>query len=176
MNTFEITILEFIQNLIACTWLDAFFKNFTALGNGGAIWIVITVILLIFPKTRKCGIMMAISLIMCLIFGNLLLKPIIARTRPFDINQSFNIMIAKPKDFSFPSGHTLASFASAYTIFKNHKKWGISALIFAGLMGFSRLYLCVHYPTDVLGGIALGIIISKISNTIYCKYIERKVI
>lgn len=176
MNNFELTILEFIHGLIACKWLDIFFKSFTALGNGGAIWIIITLILLVFPKTRKCGLTMAISLILCLIFGNLLLKPLVARTRPFDVKTALEIIISKPTDFSFPSGHTFSSFASAFTIFKNYRKCGIAAIIFASLMAFSRLYLCVHYPTDVLAGIVMGIIISNISNKIYCKYLERKAV
>ena len=174
MNSFEISILEFVHSLIACEWLDIFFKNFTALGNGGAIWIAITGIMLISPKTRKCGITMAIGLILCLIFGNLLLKPLIARTRPFDVKTTLEIIIPQPTDFSFPSGHTFASFASACTIFKSFRKCGTAALIFAVLMAFSRLYLCVHYPTDVLAGSILGIIISYASSRIYCKFFERK--
>jgi len=175
LNYFEITILEYIHSLISSTALDLFFKYFTLLGNKGAVWIVTSVVLIIFKKTRKCGITMAIGLILCLLLGNITLKPLIARIRPFDIKTTLDIIISKPKDFSFPSGHTFASFASALIIFKNYRKWGVFAIIFASLMAFSRIYLCVHYPTDVFGGIALGIIISKISNTIYYKYIERKI-
>lgn len=175
MNYFEITILEYIHSLISCSILDLFFKYFTLLGNKGAVWIVISVVFIIFKKTRKCGITMAIGLILCLLLGNITLKPLIARIRPFDVKSALDIIISKPTDFSFPSGHTFASFASALIIFKHYRKWGVFAIIFASLMAFSRIYLLVHYPTDVFGGIALGIIISKISNTIYYKYIERKI-
>lgn len=174
MNTFEITILESLNNFISCNALDLFFKYFTVLGNSGAIWIVTALVLMCFKKTRKCAFTMATALILCLVLGNITLKPLIARIRPFDVKTTLDIIIPKPHDFSFPSGHTFSSFASAYVIFKNYRKWGLAAFVFAGLMAFSRLYLCVHYPTDILGGIILGIINGKLSNTIYYKYIERK--
>ena len=99
---------------------------------------------------------MGVALLLGFLTGNLLLKNCIARTRPFLWDPTISLLIEKPSDYSFPSGHTLASFECAVAIFRYHRKWGIAALVFAVLIAFSRLYLQVHYPTDVLGGAMLG--------------------
>ena len=131
----------------------------TSLGNAGIIWIVLAVVLLILPKTRKVGIIVATALLVNLVLCNLILKNLVARMRPYDVNTAIAILIKKPLDFSFPSGHTAASFAAMTALFlaKMKKTW-IAALILAVLIAFSRLYFYVHYPTDVLGGIAVGIL------------------
>ncbi len=113
---------------------------------------------LILPKYRKCGVRMAIALILDLILCNLVLKPLAARPRPCWIDEQVKLLVAAPKDYSFPSGHSAASFAAAVSIFVMHKKEGAAALILACLIAFSRLYLFVHFPTDVLAGIAVGFI------------------
>lgn len=99
---------------------------------------------------------MGIALILGLVFGNLLLKPLIARVRPYDFDPSIVLLIPKEKDFSFPSGHTLASFEGAVSLILYHKKSGIAAVVLASLIAFSRLYLMVHYPLDVITGVILG--------------------
>lgn len=131
----------------------------TSLGNAGIIWIVLAVVLLILPKTRKTGIIVAAALLMDLILCNLILKNLVARVRPYDVNTAIAILIKKPLDFSFPSGHTAASFAAMTALFlaKMKKAW-IAALVLAVLIAFSRLYFYVHYPTDVLGGAVVGIL------------------
>ncbi len=168
MNLFEINLITKLNDMLGCRALDIFFKIVSILGDKGLIWICIAVLCIIFKKTRKCGICIAAALIMCLLFGNAILKPLIARTRPFDVMPSLKIIIPKPTDFSFPSGHTLASFASATAVFINHRRLGAAAYVFAALMAFSRIYLCVHYPTDVLGGILLGILFG-FSACLICK-------
>ena len=127
----------------------------TSLGNAGWIWIALTAVFLILPKYRKCGVRMAIALILDLILCNLVLKPLAARPRPCWIDEQVKLLVAAPKDYSFPSGHSAASFAAAVSIFVMHKKEGAAALILACLIAFSRLYLFVHFPTDVLAGIAV---------------------
>ena len=108
-----------------------------------------------------------------------MIKNIVARERPCWIDNTVNLLIANPKDFSFPSGHTLASFEAAVTIFLFNKKVGIPAIILAALIGFSRLYLFVHFPTDVLGGIILGTVIAVsvyfAGNKIIDKWKKKKV-
>ncbi|MGI5893260.1 MAG: phosphatase PAP2 family protein [Candidatus Merdivicinus sp.] len=137
---------------------DWFMPLVTKLGDAGIIWILLTVVLLCFRKTRKAGVAMAIGLIVNLIFCNLLIKPLVGRIRPFEANGFTDLLVSPPKDPSFPSGHSSASFAAASALFLYYKKWGIAALLLASLIAFSRLYLYVHYPTDVFCGILLGIV------------------
>ena len=151
----EFDILYAIQNLRSQT-LDTVMTFVSYLGNSGAIWIIIGLIMTGFKKYRKCGLSVLIALLVCLIAGNGILKNLIARERPCWIDESVKLIISVPKDFSFPSGHTFSSFAAASCILYWHKKEGVFALILAILISFSRLYLFVHFPTDILGGIALG--------------------
>lgn len=132
----------------------------TGLGDYGFIWIIIAVILIVQPKHRKCGVTMLLALLCGVIIGNGFLKNLIARPRPCWIDSSVSLLIKNPTDYSFPSGHTLASFEGAAVIFLYNKKAGVLAYILASLIAFSRLYLFVHYPTDVLAGMILGISIA----------------
>ena len=166
MNTLEANLLIQINNFLSCDFLDGLFSFVSFLGNKGAIWIVTAVILSIIPKTRKCGFCMMISLVLCLIIGNGILKPLFARVRPYN-HSDLIVLITKPlSDYSFPSGHTMASFASGFSVYAFYKKSGIAALLFALVMGFSRIYLCMHYPSDVIGGIVFGLVFGFISYTI----------
>lgn len=159
----DITILDWIQSVFKCAFLDWFMPIVTSLGNAGIVWIIICVLLLIYKKTRKYGVMMGCSLILCLLIGNLFLKPVVARVRPFDINTAIDILIKKPLDFSFPSGHTMSSFAAATVLVYMDKKIGAISLILATIIGFSRLYLYVHYPSDVIIGLLIGVLLGIIS-------------
>lgn len=154
----ELRFLDFLQT-IHTPLLDKILAFITSLGNAGIIWIVLAVVLLILPKTRKTGIIVAAALLMDLILCNLILKNLVARVRPYDVNTAIAILIKKPLDFSFPSGHTAASFAAMTALFlaKMKKAW-LAALVLAVLIAFSRLYFYVHYPTDVLGGAVVGIL------------------
>ena len=137
--------------------LDRMMVSISALGNGGMVWIILTIGMLIFKKTRKCGIVMALSLILMLLIGNVGLKNLIQRDRPCWIDTSIPMLIPIPHDYSFPSGHTYASFAAATALGLHYKKAGILAFVLAVLIAFSRMYLFVHFFTDILGGILLGI-------------------
>jgi len=129
----------------------------TWLGNSGFIWIAIGIYFVLQKKYRTIGMSILISLVLCGLIGNLWLKPMIGRLRPSDVNLEAILLIARPMDYSFPSGHTLASFAAATAIFLNNRRFGLWAYILATLIAFSRLYLYVHYPTDILAGIILGL-------------------
>lgn len=157
LTQFELSVLDWISEHLSCGFLDAVMPAITFLGDGGWFWIAIAVIMLLFKKTRKTGLMMGVALLCGLLVGNLFLKPVVARVRPYDVNTAVQLLIEKPHDFSFPSGHTLASFEAAVVLFAREKKYiGIPALVLASLVAFSRMYLYVHYPTDILGGILLG--------------------
>ena len=166
MNTFlqsvqnlDGEILLQIQQHLRTDMLTPFMKIVTFLGNGGWFWILCAVVLLAIPKTRKTGYAAVFSLIFGAIVTNLLLKNIVARPRPFAEIEALIPLIAKPTDFSFPSGHTTASFAVALVMFRMlPKKIGIPAVVLAALVAFSRLYLGVHYPTDVLVGFVVALV------------------
>lgn len=155
-------ILLFIQDYIRQDWMNWFWKGITYLGSGGIFWIVLTILLLIPKRTRKVGIASAIALILAGAVTNLVIKDLVARIRPYEVVEGLQRLIEKPMGYSFPSGHTSASFAAAYAICHYTpsvipKKWGVAAMIMATLIAFSRLYLGVHYPTDVLGGLLIGL-------------------
>ena len=162
MNLFGLGILNFIQNNLRCGFLDILMPMITALGNGGVFYIILALILLIFKKTRKVGCYLALALIFGLIAGNLILKNVVARTRPYDLPELLpvDLLINKPRDFAFPSGHTLVACEGAVVMWFYSRRAGITATVLGALIAFSRLYLYVHYPTDILGGIILGIITS----------------
>lgn len=153
----EFAFLDWIQNHLRFAFLDAVMPVITFLGDGGWFWIALTVVGFFSKHTRKYAFVGAIGLILCLLCGNLILKPIIARTRPYDIRTTVELLIPAPKDYSFPSGHTQASFAVATAVCMWNRKFGIPALILASLIAFSRMYLYVHYPTDVLAGLIFGV-------------------
>lgn len=170
----ELRFLDFLQT-IHTPLLDKILAFITSLGNAGIIWIVLAVVLLILPKTRKTGIIVAAALLMDLVLCNLILKNLVARVRPYDVNTAIAILIKKPLDFSFPSGHTAASFAAMTALFlaKMKKAW-IAALVLAVLIAFSRVYFYVHYPTDVLGGAVVGILSGIIGYAIVEKLDKRR--
>ncbi len=151
----EFQILDWIQS-IRTPLGDVVMPWISALGNAGMIWIVLAAVLLLIPKTRKSGVILALALCMDVLMCNVILKNVFARIRPCDVNTAVQLLIARPVDFSFPSGHTAASFASAAALFfAGEKKLWKPVLVLAVLIAFSRLYLYVHYPTDILGGIVV---------------------
>ena len=152
----EIHILDMIQNLRTPIG-DVVVPLITRLGDAGIIWIILTVLLLIIPKTRKTGVIMMAALLVDVLLCNVLIKNLVARTRPFDVNTAVQLLIEKPQDYSFPSGHTAAPFASVTALYlAGEKKMWKAALVFAVLIALSRLYLYVHYPTDIIGGVIFG--------------------
>ena len=167
-----------------CPFLDSVMPAITFLGNSGWIWIVTAIVLLCIPQYRKTGLTVGLALLTGLVVCNLVLKPLVGRIRPFDYQlqcyrRVIPLLIEAPTDFSFPSGHTIASFEAATVLLIRHKKWGIGAMVLAALIAFSRLYLYVHYPTDVLASIVLGIGIAFAANYLvnqgYALYERKKI-
>lgn len=156
LTELELSILDFIRTHLTCGFLDTVMPLITRLGNGGIFWIALAVLLLIPRKTRKLGAAMAIAMLLDLLLCNLLLKPLVARTRPFAL-RDVALLIEAPHDYSFPSGHTAVSFAAAGALSFMKARGSRPALILASLIGLSRLYLYVHFPTDVLGGVLVGL-------------------
>jgi Membrane-associated phospholipid phosphatase len=158
----DFNILNFIRNTTQNVVFDKVMSYITLLGNMGMVWILISVALILNKTYRHVGIMCIASMILATILGDVILKNIIQRPRPFLQVPTINLLITKPMSYSFPSGHTASSFAAASIIFSTLKKFRIHAIILASLIAFSRMYLFVHYPSDILGGILLGLLCSKI--------------
>ena len=157
MTAFELDILIWIRETIVCDWLTPIFRAITYFGEFGIGWIAIAVLLICIKKTRKIGWTVGVALLVGVLLGECGLKFLIQRPRPFFELADLQLLIPEPFGYSCPSGHTTASFAAATSIFFYHKKWGSAALVLAVLVGFSRMYFTVHYPTDVLFGVALGV-------------------
>lgn len=174
MLTWEFAVLDFMQENLRSDVVDSMMVFITRLGNGGRIWIALAVILLLFKKTRRTGIIVTISLILELFLCNIVLKPLVARIRPFDVNDAVQLLISAPKDYSFPSGHTGAGFAVVAALYGSRSGLWKPTLILASLIAFSRMYLYVHYPTDILGGILLGILTGWVATTVV-SCMEKKV-
>lgn len=162
MENLDLQMLRFVIEHLQCKFLDTVMPAVSFLGNNGLIFILIGLCLLPFRRTRKSGILLLIFLAVGAVVVNLILKPGVARARPFELLGDMPLLVARPKDFSFPSGHTAAAFEAAFALSLLGKRVGIPAYIFACLMGFSRLYLCVHYPSDILAGALIGTAISAL--------------
>jgi len=161
ITSFDQSLLFFIQS-IRFILLDNVMLFVTTLGDGGAIWIVTSIILLFNRKTRLIGLMVLLALMLSNIITNNILKDLIARPRPYVDFPEVSLIIHKLTSFSFPSGHTSSSFAAAYILSYFFKKTKIWWWLLASLIAFSRIYLFVHYPTDILGGIAVGLLCGQL--------------
>lgn len=160
MNHFEVQILLWIQENLR-GFMDGFWVFITSLGDKGWFWILIALFLLIFKKTRTVGVTALLALAFNHILTNEILKDAFGRPRPYTVTAELVTLIKQLSSYSFPSGHTSTSFSAAFVLFKMlPKKLGIPALVLATMIGFSRLYVGVHYPTDVLGGMIVGFMCS----------------
>lgn len=172
---FDLSVFQWIQS-IQNDFLDALMVGITTLGNAGAVFIVLGLVLLFTKKYRKAGLSVLVALIVMLICNDLFLKEFFARPRPFNLFETnpekyafwgevyvYPELVGKPSSFSFPSGHTASAFAAAIAFLWHDRKWGIPTTVFAALMGFSRIYVQVHYCTDVLCGVFTGAICALIA-------------
>lgn len=158
LNQIESEFLVFIQENLRFEWLNKVFIFITHFGDGGLFWILLSALLLVMRKTRWVGLTSSVSIGLGALCTNVCLKNLVQRTRPYVVNDQLNVLINFPHDYSFPSGHTCASFAVATVIFcLLPRKYGVPAIIFASLIAISRLYVGVHYPTDILGGLIIGV-------------------
>lgn len=172
--TIDRNILLWIQEYFRQDWMTSFWRFVTFLGDGGWFWIVMSLILLIPRKTRRVGITALLALGIGALITNVALKNIVARTRPYEVMEELVLLVNFQTDFSFPSGHSCASFAAAMVYYwMLPRKYGIPAVVLAALIAFSRLYVGVHYPSDVIVGIAVGIFAARLLYVVQHK-IEKK--
>ena len=165
--------LSFLYAIPRTQLLDTVFLIVSKIaGSYGQLWIAVGLVLLIPRKTRMTGIAVLISYVGVLVFGQLILKNIFARQRPCQIDQAFAMIVDRPTSSSFPSTHSAWAFAAATAIFVKYRKAGIAAFAAAALIALSRMYMFLHYPTDVLCGIVLGILLGFAADRI-CGKIKR---
>ena len=177
-ESFDLPILDWIQANMQCGFLDFIMPIITLFGDGGIFWIAWAAVLLIFPKYRKVGFSMGAALVLGVLVCNVTLKPLVGRIRPYDyqlqnFQKEITLLIAAQHDFSFPSGHTIASFEACTVLLIHDKRMGIPATILAVLVAFSRLYLYVHYPTDVIFSLFAGIGFAFLGTFIVNKVYDR---
>lgn len=172
---FDLSVFQWIQS-IQNEIFDALMVGITTLGNGGAVFIALGLLLLFTKKYRKAGLAVIVALLVMLLCNDLFLKEFFARPRPFNLLDTdpekyafwgksyiYPKLISKPTSFSFPSGHTASAFAAAIALLWHNRKLGIPVTIFSALMGFSRIYVEVHYCTDVIAGVVSGIICALVA-------------
>ena len=158
-NTMELSFLHALQSIHNPVLDQIMIVVFNKMvGSLGQLWLIVGFVLLVIPKTRKCGAAVLLSYVVSFLIGNVWLKDFIARPRPCAVDDTVQLIVKKPGSFSCPSVHTYFAFSSAMAIFHYYKKSGIGVFLFAALVGFSRMYFFVHYPTDVLFGAVLGIV------------------
>ncbi len=167
----DYAVLDFIQDVLSSPFMDKIMVFLTTLGDHGIIWIIICAILLISPKTRYIGFIALFALLFSLIINDNILKNVIRRDRPFIGLNHINLLIDEPTSFSFPSGHTSSSFAAAFVFGKYFKKpYAILTYVLASLIAFSRIYLYVHFTSDIIAGILMGFICSMLAILLFNHY------
>jgi len=176
--SFDLPILDWIQANLQSSLLDTIMPIITLFGDAGIFWMVCATLLLFTRKHRRTGLGMWFAMAMGLLICNIIMKPAIGRIRPYDfqiqeLGKTWNdlllggkLLVETPHDFSFPSGHTIASFEASTVLLINSKLMGIPAVILAILIAFSRMYLYVHYPTDVIFSVFAGILFGILGNLI----------
>ena len=158
VTTWDASVITAIYENVHSAFLTMFFRIVTLLGEGGIFWIAVAVILLFFKKTRRSGICIGASLLIGVVVGNGIIKNVIARPRPYDAIEGIESVVSHLSDYSFPSGHSLCCFEAATALAMNRTKWAIPAYVGAVLVAVSRIYIFVHYPTDVICGALLGVL------------------
>lgn len=156
MQSFEFAILNWIQMHLRCNFMDTVMPAISWTANHGEVWILLAAVLLLMRRYRRQGASLACALALDFLSCNVLLKPLVGRVRPFAVNTAVELLVAAPLDASFPSGHTAVSFAAVFALKAGGSGLWRPALVLALLIAFSRLYLYVHWPSDVLGGALLG--------------------
>ena len=170
LGMWEGRLLLWIQENLRRDWLNPVMNFITNLGNEGIFWIALIVLLFFFKKTRKIALCAAVSMILTLVLVNIVLKPVVARTRPYVLLENLTFITKQPGDFSFPSGHSAHALAASWVMFRMmKKKYGVPLLILGILIALSRLYVGVHFPTDVIAGCACGMVMAEIAMMIGSK-------
>lgn len=170
INSIDINIMSFIRDYFKCGFLDLLMPIISNLGNSGFIWIIISLILIFNKKYRFAGIVTLLTLLTAVVLGEGIIKNLVQRPRPYAFLDTTSLLVKVPNSYSFPSGHTSTAFGAALVLGNYFKKYKFLIFFFACVIGFSRVYLFVHFPSDVLGGIVIGAISYKLVTYLFNKY------
>lgn len=173
VTAIDTSVLLWIQNNLRCGFLSAVFVTLSRLGDAGFAYILIGIVLVCFKKTRTCGIVFLISLALGFTLNDVI-KRLVVRVRPFNSCADIITLVKPPKSFSFPSGHSASVFACAVSLYYTKRRWFVFGLIIAFLTAFSRLYVGVHYPTDVTVGIIIGTVSAIVVGNIYTRKFKKR--
>ncbi|MGI5978901.1 MAG: phosphatase PAP2 family protein [Oscillospiraceae bacterium] len=163
IQSFDAGVLFYLQDFLRSPFWNTFFVLFSRLGDGGILWIALGLALLFPPKTRRQGFDILLCIAFAALVTNGILKPLFERVRPYNALEGLSILVPPEPSWSFPSGHANASFAAAFALTKCFGKKGAWSYLIAALISFSRLWVGVHYPTDVLGGIVCGTLLAYLA-------------
>ena len=156
----ELGVIEWFDSIHG-TVLDPLMVGITYSATFGLIWFVLGFLMTCSQRWRRCGVSVIVAVAVTYILVDVILKPLVCRDRPFAV-EDFDLLIAAPDSWSFPSGHTASAFAGAIAILIHNRRWGCVAMLYAILVGISRVYLCVHWPTDVVAGALIGIAVALV--------------
>lgn len=175
ITNIDFTVLYWIQENLRTEWLDSLCAFLSWAFQLGLPWIFLGVVLFCFKITRAAGVMLIAAVVVTFFFNELAVKNAVNRERPCTIDPSIPLAIERPTSYSFPSGHTASCFAAVGVLMFTHKKIGIPLILFAVIMGLSRMYLFVHFPTDVIAGAAMGLLMAWVTVLIFreLKYDEK---
>ncbi len=156
--TYDGMWFHFINRSLQNPVFDLTMPWITELGSGGAVWLFVMFLLALSGRGeyRKMAFLGTVALVLSWLLSDEALKFLFARPRPFIHFSDVRLLVAGPHQYSFPSGHTATAFAAATALLRKNSKIGAAALVLALLIGFSRVYVGVHYPLDIVGGIVLG--------------------
>lgn len=171
----EESILIWIQENLRSEVMTVIMRCITKLGNYSILWLALAVVFLMYKNTRQVGVTTLVAIGLNTVVTNLIIKNVVERTRPYEVIEGLNILIEKQSDFSFPSGHSSHAFAAGVVLFMMlPRKAGVPILVLSGLIAFSRLYLGVHYPSDVIAGCLIGAVIGILSVVIVKFYLKKR--
>lgn len=165
IDSFLPRVLESIAN----PFWDSFMVFVSHLGDAGFVWIIVVLTLLISKKYRKVGIIAAVSLTVCFVTGNYLIKPLVGRIRPCNLYPDLRMIVPCLTDYSFPSMHTATAFSVSAVLFRHNKLMGIPAIILSVFIALSRVYLNLHFATDIVCGALYGIIFALFTDIVIKK-------
>ena len=157
ITQWDMNALIWVREYLTWDVLDPVMVFITNLGNDGLVWLGLAAVLLLFRRTRRADVCILATMLLCLLVGNLGLKNWIARVRPYHAMENWSVIIPYPNGYSFPSGHTMHALGAATAFLLCNRRLGIAAMVLALCIAFTRVYLGVHYPTDIIGGMLVGI-------------------